>query len=118
MCGWLSAPDREVNGRARLWPTTALAGLLVILLALLTGCSDSFCENQCDCTGSCSDEELSACESQEAKEESTAQAAGCSAPYEELQCCLEDSYECKDGVYVSSGCSREYTNYLSCLDKP
>ncbi len=87
-------------------------------LAFVTGCADSFCENQCDCSGGCTDQELSTCESEESKSESAAQSAGCGAVYEELQCCLEDSYECKDGVYRSTGCSREYTNYLSCLDKP
>lgn len=92
---------------------------LVMALALtpVIGCGysgEDRCNEDCDCTGDCSENTRSKCISDQDAEERDAEAKGCLVQRGDYLDCHDDTLRCVNGK-VDDACAAEQQAYFKCM---
>ncbi|WP_437592577.1 hypothetical protein [Sorangium sp. So ce1000] len=90
---------------------------IALALAMLPGCGPSLsglCEDKCDCTGSCSDNDEADCVDFLEDAERSAEYEGCEDQFDEAISCIDDEFVCDGRDVDVSGCSRPLENLSRC----
>jgi hypothetical protein len=95
----------------------ALAPMLVLSLAALTGCGYSeadHCDDKCACEG-CSDVEYDDCIDDADDFERGVEEQGCGEFHDEYLACIDDEFACNGGVVDEDGCEIKYLRVFECV---
>lgn len=92
--------------------------LLAVALCLTAGCGSgsSLCDQICDCTGDCSDNDREECYDEFDDAERRADSEECGGEFDEVVSCLNSEFECRTGGrYDLDGCGPENEDLNDCL---
>jgi hypothetical protein len=112
--------EGRVSGHAQAMNLSWIArALLASSLLVATGCGGgaSLCDDICDCTGECSENDREECYDEVDDEQRAADNEDCGSQYDEYLSCLNSEFECREGGrYDLDGCSFERDEVRDCLD--
>jgi hypothetical protein len=90
---------------------------LAVALCLTAGCGggSALCDQVCDCTGDCSDNDREECYDDIDDAQREADAEECGSEYDDYISCLNSEFECRDGRVDADGCGPERDDVQDCF---